>query len=165
MNFTNLINLHELEFQSEGTEYSHYNSNSSKITSKDLGAKKLFFDVKELLPRQLSCPYHYHSDQEEVFIIIDGEVTVRQNNECKILKKGDLIFFPNSEEGAHQLFNHTDNPVRYLDLTTRFGTDVCKYPDSNKINAGNGQIYKITDKVDYFEGEDEVPEFWTKRKL
>lgn len=162
MDFTNLINLYELEFQSDEERVSHYNINSSKITSKDLGAKKLFFDIKELLPGQLSCPYHYHSDKEEVFIIIDGEVTLRQNDKCKILKKGDLIFFNNSEEGAHQLFNHTNTTVKYLDLTTRFGTDICKYPDSKKINAGNGEIYRMKDKVDYFDGEEEIPDFWTK---
>lgn len=162
MNFTNLINLFELEFQSDEESVLHYNTNTSKITSKDLGAKKLFFDVKELLPGQLSCPYHYHSDKEEVFIIIDGEVTLRQNDKCKILKKWDLIFFSNSEEGAHQLFNHTNTTVKYLDLTTRFGTDICKYPDSKKINARNGEIYRMKDKVDYFDGEEEIPEFWTK---
>jgi uncharacterized cupin superfamily protein len=162
MNFTNIINLFNLEYKSNKENISHYNNNSSKITSKELGADKLFFDVTELQPGHLSCPYHYHSNHEEVFIIIEGEVTLRQNNKCKILKKGDLVFFTNSEEGAHQLFNHTNSSVKYLDLSTRIGTDVCKYPDSNKINAGSGDIYKINTKVDYYNGEEKIPDFWNK---
>ena len=160
MNFKNIINLHKLKYRSKGKRVPCYNINSSIITSHDLGAKKLFFDVKELLPGQLSYPYHFHSNNEEIFIIIDGEVTLRQNDKCKILKKGDLVFFPNSKQGAHQLFNHTNSTVRYLDLTTNYGTDICKYPDSNKINAGNGDIYRIDTRVDYFDGEEKMPEFW-----
>lgn len=163
MEFKNIINLFNLEFYSKNKKIPHYNINHSKITSRNLGAEKMFFDVKELLPGQLSCPYHYHSHHEEVFIIIEGQATLRQNNECKIMKKGDLVFFPNSEKGVHQLYNHTDSPVKYLDLTTSMGTDICKYPDSDKINAGKGEIYKMETKVDYYHGEKEIPEFWKQK--
>ncbi|MBN2544819.1 MAG: cupin domain-containing protein, partial [Spirochaetes bacterium] len=156
----NIFNLNELKFKSKKRKLKYYNMNSSKLTSKDLGSEKLFFDVKELLPGQLSYPYHFHSDNEEVFIILEGEATLRQNNKKRKVKKGDLIFFPNRLKGAHQLFNHTDQMVRYLDLTTNFGNDICCYPDSKKINAGSGNIFKIEDKVDYFAGEEEKPKFW-----
>ena len=72
------------------------------------------------------------------------------------------MFFPNTEEGAHQLLNHTDQIVKYLDLSTLFGTDICKYPDSNKLNAGSGEIYKMDDRVDYFEGEESIPYYWNE---
>ena len=162
MKFKNILNLYEVEMQSKNKRISHYNINFSIINSDDLGSKKLFFDVKELKPGQLSYPYHYHSDHEELFIIIDGEVTLRQNDNKQILKKGDLVFFPNTEEGAHQLLNHTDQIVKYLDLSTLFGTDICKYPDSNKLNAGSGEIYKMNDRVDYFEGEESIPHYWNE---
>ncbi len=160
MGSKNIFNLFDLKFKSKNRKLNHYNMNSSMLTSGDLGSKKLFFDVKELLPGQLSYPYHYHSDNEEVFIIIEGEATLRQNNKKRIVKKGDLIFFPNTADGAHQLFNHSVQPVKYLDLSTNSGTDICRYPDSGKINAGSGNIFNISDKVDYFYGEEDMPDFW-----
>ena len=64
MDFKNVKNLYELKMKSNEKNLEYYNINSSEITSKDLGVKKLFFDIKELLPGQLSCPYHYHHDNE-----------------------------------------------------------------------------------------------------
>jgi len=162
MKKNNIINLYELAFKSKNRKIKHYNMNSSELTSGDLGAIKLFFDIKELLPGQLSYPYHFHSDNEEVFIIIEGEATLRQNNKKRIVKKGDLIFFPNTVEGAHQLYNHSGQSVKYLDLSTNLGIDICQYPDSGKINAGSANIFKMADRVDYFTGEEQIPDFWKK---
>ena len=60
MKFKNILNLYEVEMQSKNKRISHYNISSSIINSNDLGSKKLFFDVKELKPGQLSYPYHIH---------------------------------------------------------------------------------------------------------
>ena len=100
--------------------------------------------MKELLPGQLSYPYHYHSNNEEVFIIIEGEVTLRQNDKKKILKKGDLVFFSNSRE--KDPISYSTTQIQKSDiwiLTTRFGIDICKYPDSKKTSNGIGYFYRI----------------------
>ncbi len=50
------------------------------------------------------------------------------------VKEGDIVFFEIGPEGAHQLYNHTGEPCRYLDIRTEAGLDICEYPDSDKIN-------------------------------
>ncbi|MGL1893677.1 MAG: cupin domain-containing protein [Spirochaetaceae bacterium] len=159
-----ILNLSSLEVKSKNSKVSHYNIKTSVVDSSTFGANKLGFDVKVLEPGQLSYPYHYHSDDEEIYIIIDGEVTLRQNNESSILLKGDMAFIKNSKDGAHQLYNHSSRPVRYLGVASKSDADICFYPDSNKINAGEGQIYKQETNVDYYDGEESIPTFWDDTK-
>ncbi|OMD38498.1 hypothetical protein BSK49_16355 [Paenibacillus odorifer] len=64
-------------------------------------------------------------------------------------------------EGAHQLYNHSDAPCRYLDLRTNQGIDICEYPDSGKINILPYQeIYQADEQADYCKGEEHVREKW-----
>lgn len=79
----------------------------------------------------------------------------------EIVKSGDIIFFEAGETGAHQLYNHTDEPCVFLDIRTYVGHDICEYPDSNKIIiVPNGETFKRDEQHDYFEGEDNIRDIW-----
>ncbi len=160
MRSENIIDLLNTKMEVDKSRVSQYETKVSSIDSFDMGSKLLFFDIRELPPGNFSCPYHFHSDEEEVFIVIEGEATLRLNDKKEIVKKGELMFFKSGPEGAHQLFNHTNSPFKYLDLSTNRDYGYCEYPDSKKINVGNGHIYKHDDQVDYYEGEKDIPEFW-----
>lgn len=142
---------------------SHYSTMVSEIDSFDMDSKLLFFDIRELPPGNLSCPYHYHTDEEEVFVVIEGEAQLRQNGKKELISKGDIIFFKSGEAGAHQIYNHSDKPFKYLDLSTNRDYGYCVYPDSKKVNIGNGHIYTEDDQVSYYEGERDLPDFWTEK--
>ena len=160
MKSENIINLSEIGMKPDKSKVDFYDSNVSILDSLDMGSRLLYFDVRELPPGKLSCPYHFHTDEEEVFIILEGQALLRQNNVKRVVKKGDLLFFKSGPEGAHQLFNHTDLPMKYLDLSTNRDTGHVEYPDSKKINIGDGHIYKQDDQVEYYDGESNIPEFW-----
>ena len=79
----------------------------------------------------------------------------------EIVKSGDIIFFEAGESGAHQLYNHTDEPCVFLDVRTYIGHDICEYPDSNKIIiVPNGETFKRDEQHDYFEGEEHIDKIW-----
>lgn len=160
MSISNVISLKTVELRDRDSSVPHFKSKSSIVDSGNFKSKKLGFDIKVLEPGKLTYPYHYHSQVEEVYVIIEGEVTVRQKNEKKVLKEGDLIFFETGENGVHQLFNHSDKPVRFLGIANKNSSDICKYPDSGKINAGKGDIFRLKDKVNYYDGEEVIPGFW-----
>ncbi|MNP43390.1 hypothetical protein D3C76_1372070 [compost metagenome] len=64
------------------------------------------------------------------------------------LGEGDIAFFEIGPTGAHQLFNHTNEPFKYLDIRTNHGIDIVEYPDSGKINIlPEHEIYQTEDKV------------------
>lgn len=130
-------------------------------SKKGIEPKNLNFDLRQLNPGEYSAPYHFHRYAEELFMITSGSATLRTNDGMEMVESGDLIFFEMGETGAHQLYNHTQEPCVYLDIRTFIGYDVCEYPDSNKILlAPSYEIFAKDAQVKYFEGEENVRDKW-----
>lgn len=126
-----------------------------------VGSKHLSFNVRSLDPDKYSCPYHFHRNAEEIFVILSGKVMLRTPKNYIELSQGDIVFFEMGSEGAHQLFNHTTESCQYLDIRTNAGIDICEYPDSGKVNIVQSQeIYVSKDRVDYYKGEENVADKW-----
>ncbi|MNN10587.1 Cupin domain protein [compost metagenome] len=129
-------------------------------------SKHLIFDIRSLDAGKYSYPYHFHRNAEEMFVILSGKAMLRTPEGCQEINEGDIIFFEMGPTGAHQLFNHTEQPCKYLDIRTNAGIDICEYPDSGKINILPYQeVYQSDDKVDYYSGEDSVAEKWSQLKV
>ena len=113
--------------------------------------------VYELPPGKSAYPYHYHLKNEETFFILKGEGLLRTPEGERVVKTGDLIFFPAGEDGAHKLTNTSDTePLVYLDFDVICDLDVTVYPDSGKLGIwgkDTNKIYRIDDDVDYYDGE------------
>lgn len=128
---------------------------------KGLKPQNLNFDLRQLNPGQFSAPYHSHRFAEELFMVLSGTMTLRTPEGLSVVSKGDLIFFEMGESGAHQLYNHTDEPCMYLDIRTFIGYDVCDYPDSGKIlMAPSFEIFSKEDNKSYFDGETHILDIW-----
>lgn len=129
-------------------------------------SKYLHFDIKSLFPGKFSYPYHFHRNAEELFVVLEGEATLRSPKGFQQISKGDIIFFEEGPTGTHQIYNNSDNPFVYLDIRTKANVDVCEYPDSGKINILPAlDIFKKTSKVSYYAGEDDVRSKWPKEIL
>lgn len=127
------------------------------------GSKNLFFDLRMLNPGQYSFPYHFHRHAEELMMIVSGTLTLRTNNELSILNKGDIVFFEMGEKGAHQFYNHSNEPCTYLDIRTLFGVDICEYPDSGKVNIiPTIEIFEKDSQVGYYKGEENIIQKWSE---
>ncbi len=115
-------------------------------------------------PGQSNCPYHWHAANEEMLIALRGTVTVRTPDGEQDVSEGELLAFPRGEAGAHQMINHTDEPVRFIVVSEMRAPEVPVYPDSAKVGVreaapGSGQEglrlnFRTEDAVDYWEGED-----------
>jgi uncharacterized cupin superfamily protein len=129
-------------------------------------SKYLHFDIKSLFPDKFSYPYHFHRNAEELFIILEGEATLRSPEGYQTISKGDIIFFEVGPSGTHQLYNHSDEPLIYIDIRTKANIDVCEYPDSGKINILPAMdIFEQGSKVPYYSGEEGVKNKWPEELL
>ena len=129
-------------------------------------SKYLHFDIKSLFPGKFSYPYHCHRNAEELFVILEGEGTLRSPEGYKTISKGDILFFEEGPSGTHQLYNHGDDNLIYIDIRTKANIDVCEYPDSGKINILPAMdIFKAGSKVPYYTGEENVKNKWPKKNL
>jgi uncharacterized cupin superfamily protein len=124
---------------------------STGTVARKLGAG---FDILE--PGQRGCPYHFHHAQEEMFVILRGQATLRVAGQMLPLREGDVIFIPPGPEYPHQIINTSDAPLHYLSISTQERPEVCEYPDSGKIGAfgpGLRQMHRAADTRDYWDGE------------
>jgi uncharacterized cupin superfamily protein len=127
----------------------------------EAGAENLIFDIRELPPKQYSFPYHYHRNAEEVMMVISGSMAVRTMKEFMVVKNGDILFFEKGETGLHQFYNHTDQSCVYFDVKSIHGLDVVVYPDSGKLMISKyNEVYKMGERVSYFDDEENVEEKW-----
>ncbi len=124
-------------------------------------AKKLGASVDIVEPGKVTCPYHLHHAQEEMFVILEGEGTLRVAGERLPLRAGDVVFIPPGPEYPHQIINTSSAPLKYLSISTQETPEICEYPDSNKFLAESAgatgrafdQIQKKQQSLDYWQDE------------
>ena len=151
----------DLEYEQKAVSLDQFAWHTSPKLTEASGAKHLKFDVRMLDPAKFSYPYHFHRNSEEMFVILSGKAMLRTPEGFFELEEGDIVYFETGPDGAHQLYNHSDDFCRYLDLRTFFGVDVCEYPDTNKINIlPDQEVYHTSDRIDYFKGEERPEDRW-----
>ncbi|WP_114791331.1 cupin domain-containing protein [Niabella yanshanensis] len=64
----------------------------SLITPEQTG--NLFSLLEFTLPRGAEPPPHIHTNEDESFYVLDGELSVTIANRCTTLRKGDALFAP-----------------------------------------------------------------------
>ncbi|MFT4506942.1 cupin domain-containing protein [Caballeronia sp. 15711] len=98
-------------------------------------AKHLGASIDIVAAGKRSCPYQFHHAQEEMFVILEGDGTLRVAGELIPIKAGDVIFIPPGPEYPHQIINSSEAPLKYLSISTRDDPEVVEYPDSGKYQA------------------------------
>ena len=162
----NIFNVEKLKFEERKAGLPEFSWHTSPRLAELVQSKYLQMDIRSLDSGKFSFPYHFHRASEEFFFIIFGEATLRTPEGFQRVFKGDFAFFNEGAEGAHQLYNHSDQACLYLDVRTKMGIDVVEYPDSGKINILPYQeIYETSSKVDYYKGEEGVDARWPKELL
>ena len=128
-----------------------------------LGGEKLGGSIYVLGPGQKSFPYHFHHANEEMLIVLEGEVTVRTPDGELSAVVGDAHIFAVGPTGAHQVINDSESDARILMLSTMIEPEIAEYPDSGHVGVfggvapgapGEGRLFKFLD------GSAEV-EYWS----
>lgn len=79
--------------------------------------------------------YHFHHASEELLIVLRGRPTLRTADGKRRLDEGEVVHFPVGPDGAHGLENETDEPVRFVMVSTLHSPEVAEYPDLKQITA------------------------------
>lgn len=153
-------NLDEVQF--DDIEENGLYTSRRALFSERIGARKLGYNLTELPPGKAQCPFHSHREEEEMFLILDGEGELRFGEQRFKLRRHDVIACPTGgAEVAHQIVNTGNAPLRYLSLSTVSTTEVCEYPDSGKIGifastsptSGVRRMFRAESGVDYYDRE------------
>ena len=154
-----IINLDEVTFD-DVEENGIYSSSRARF-SKQIGAKKLGYNLTVLPPGKAQCPFHSHHGEEEMFLVLAGEGELRFGDQRYPIRAHDVIACPTGgAEVAHQIINTGKVPMRYLALSNLVDIDSCEYPDSQKVSVvvgghggGRAKLFRSETTVKYYDRE------------
>ncbi len=123
-----------------------------------VGAELIGGSMYELEPGSRLWPYHTHHGNEEWMIVLRGRPTLRTLEGEEQLSEGDVVAFRRGKDGAHQVRNDTDAPLRVLMLSTLVAPDIVEYFDSGKVSAVDAKGERLFREfrgrdAEYWEGE------------
>ena len=135
---------------------------------RDLGraAGSRFTGLKHLTlePGTLSAPPHCHSDEEELFVVLEGEGTLELTPspaaaaagavpEHHDVRRGHLVARPPGTGVAHA-FRAGEPGLTLLAWGTRRPNDIAYYPRSQKLFWRGAGVVARVEHVDYWDGEE-----------
>jgi uncharacterized cupin superfamily protein len=150
-------NVYDDEYEYDESDPDGYRSGIARV-GKAAGGKDISIRMFELPPGQAVAPYHYEYE-EEWLLVLDGSVSVRVPQGEQELARGDLVRFAPGADGAHKVFNGSEQTARVLMLSSAREPAVAVYPDSDKIGVWPGasgdelMLRRADGHVDYYDGE------------
>ena len=159
------VNLKDVEWVERQSPKGKFGRRSKNISvalgrepeSLDL-AKRWPFDLALVsIPKgQTLCPYHSHSAESEMYLVVSGKGSVRDKDGWTEVSAGDAFFFGPGE--AHQLLNAGEEDFVYYVIADNPRGDSCHYPDSGKFavwKEGMDEVIVKGKETDYFDGEEQ----------
>lgn len=93
------------------------------------GLTKLGVNLTTLWPGAASSMRHWHTHEDELVYVIEGELVLVTDAGERVLRAGQCAGFPAGHRDAHQLLNRGTKPVVYLEIGNRDEGDTVYYPD------------------------------------
>jgi uncharacterized cupin superfamily protein len=145
----------------EVREHPGFNCRRARL-GRQAGSEKLGMSLFELPPGEAAYPFHFHLAEEELVVLLEGAPSLRTPEGWREMEAGEVTSFRVGEEGAHQIVNRTDEPVRFLAISNQ-QPDVIVRPDSESVSlferrpegGGLNLHFRIADGGGYFDFEEE----------
>jgi uncharacterized cupin superfamily protein len=94
-----------------------------------LGLANIGVNLTTLPPGKESSMRHWHTREEELVFVVEGEVVLRTDEGEQVLTAGMCAGFPAGSKNGHQLVNRSERLARYLEISNRDPEDSAEYPD------------------------------------
>lgn len=89
--------------------------------------------VQLLPPGSRSSIKHWHSSEDELVYVLEGEVILIEADAELTLRAGDAATFPAGVEQGHCIENRTSSAAKYFVVGTRAPIDKITYPDHDRV--------------------------------
>jgi uncharacterized cupin superfamily protein len=152
--FVDRVNLFDEVTYLEERGYPPPFAGSSADVGLLLGAERLGYQAAKLSRGEVFSPLHWHTREEELFVVMAGTPSLRTPRGTFVLRAGDCVAFRTGPGGAHRLENHADEEAHVLLIAGIDRGDVCYYPDSHKVLVEQTDtLVRDSPQLDYFDGE------------
>ena len=121
------------------------------IALSDAGGLTQFGAFLEVLhPGATSAQRHWHEAEDEFLYVLDGAVTLIENDGPTVVGPGTCVCWPKGVANGHCLRNDGPSPVTLFIAGSRMPEDVCHYPDIDLL-------YTRRDGLRVFSAKDGTP--------
>ena len=100
-----------------------------RALGKTLGLTKVGVNLTTLPPGKESSMRHFHTLEDELVFVLDGEVVLRTDEGDQILTAGMCAGFPAGKREGHHLMNRSSRPARYLEISNCDPNDSAEYTE------------------------------------
>jgi uncharacterized cupin superfamily protein len=111
-----------------------------------VGMKNFGVNLATLEPGAWSSHRHWHTRQDEMIYLIEGELTLVTDSGREVLKPGAVVGFPANAGEAHNLINTGTKTAVYLEVGDRLPGDDVYYADVDLEAKQNPPSYRFTKK-------------------
>jgi uncharacterized cupin superfamily protein len=102
------------------------------------------FGVNRLLlpPGQWSSQRHWHHENDEFVMVLEGEVVLVTDAGEEVLRAGDCAGFPAGDRNGHHFQNRSGADALLLEVGSSFPGDVAEYPDIDMRAEPDRYVHK-----------------------
>jgi uncharacterized cupin superfamily protein len=104
---------------------------SKRVLGDKFGITQFGVNHVMLAPGAASSHRHWHEIEDEFVYVLDGEITLRNDEGEHILTAGMCAGFKAGVPNGHCLVNKTDKSATYIEIGTRSANERGSYPDAD----------------------------------
>jgi len=102
-----------------------------------VGLSHFGVNLVTLAPGVWSSQRHWHSHEEELVYVLEGELVLVTDAGEETMRAGDVVGFPAGTRDGHHLQNRSGRDAAFLVVGSRDDADYGEYPDIDlKFTAG-----------------------------
>ena len=125
---------------------------AKRNTPTGLGGHPFDLELSKLAPGESGSPFHRHAAQWELFLILEGQASIRAEQDTLVVSTGDVVLHPPGE--AHQITNAGETDLLFFLIADNPLVEYWYYPDSDKWGLRSPRKFFRTVDVGYWDGEE-----------
>jgi uncharacterized cupin superfamily protein len=111
-----------------------------------VGLTQFGVNLTRLTPGAASSLRHWHSEEDELVYMLEGEVVLCEDDGETLLKPGDAAGWKAGIANGHCLINRSDRDAVYLEIGTRAPRERAEYSDIDMLvvrdHSGSRYMHK-----------------------
>ena len=101
------------------------------------GLQDFGINLMHLPPGNWSSQRHWHSHEDEFVYVLEGELTLVEDDGETLLRAGDCAAFPKGTGNGHHVINKSGARAVYLEIGSRVPADVATCSDVDIMSANS----------------------------
>jgi uncharacterized cupin superfamily protein len=113
------------------------------------GLRDFGVNLMTLPPGNWSSQRHWHSHEDELVYILEGELILIEDGGETVLRKGDCATFPKNSGNGHHMINRSATVAMYLEVGSRQPEDLTTCSDIDMMSSNSDGRFVHKDGTPY----------------